>query len=157
MGRGIAACLLANGLEVIADERTAKRRKESVGHIEQALEELGRRKLVPRARMRAWRKRFRLAASIPEMAPAKFVIECVKEDLEIKREIFRKLEGAVARDAVIASNTSSLPISVLQSGRKAPERFIGMHWGEPAQIMRYLEVIPGDATSQGALDLTDLR
>jgi 3-hydroxybutyryl-CoA dehydrogenase len=94
-----------------------------------------------------------LVRSVGELAPCGVVIESVKEDLELKREIYEQVEAAVARDAVIASNTSSLPISVLQRGRKNPARFIGMHWGEPAQIMRYLEVIPGDATSQRTVEL----
>jgi 3-hydroxybutyryl-CoA dehydrogenase len=82
------------------------------------------------------------------------VIESVKEDLELKRRIYDEVESVLSREAVIASNTSSLPISVLQTGRENPARFIGMHWGEPAQIMRYLEVIPGDQTSGRTVDLT---
>ena len=123
MGRGIASCLLSHGLEVIAYNRTAKRAKASVAHIEASLEELVRRKMVPRARIRNWRERFRLVASIAELAPSRFVIESVKEDLELKRQLYAQLEPAVAEDVVIASNTSSLPISVLQSGRKCPARF----------------------------------
>ena len=154
MGRGIASCLLANGLEVIAYNRTAKRARASVHHIEEALEELIRRKVAPRARINNWRSRFRLVASIAELAPSPFVIESVKEDLDLKRQIYAELESAIDGDAVVASNTSSLPISVLQRDRKCPARFIGMHWGEPAQIMRYLEVIPGELTSRRTIELT---
>jgi 3-hydroxybutyryl-CoA dehydrogenase len=154
MGRGIASCLLSHGLEVIAWNRTARRARSSVKHIEESLEELARRKIVPRTRVGNWRNRFRVVTSVAELAPARFVIESVKEDLELKRQIYEQLESAVAEEAVIASNTSSLPISVLQNGRKCPARFIGMHWGEPAQIMRYLEVIPGEQTSPRTIDLT---
>jgi hypothetical protein len=154
MGRGIASCLLSRGFDVIAYNRTARRAKASVHHIENSLEELVRRKMATRARIKNWRDRFRLVGSIAELAPAPFVIESVKEDLELKHQIYEQLESAVVADAVIASNTSSLPISVLQSGRKQPARFIGMHWGEPAQIMRYLEVIPGEQTSARTVELT---
>jgi 3-hydroxyacyl-CoA dehydrogenase len=153
MGRGIATCLLANGFEVTAYNRTARRATAALRHIEESLEELVRRKVARRAAVRNWRTRFCLVRSLGELAPCGLVIESVKEDLELKREIYKELEGAVGRDAVIASNTSSLPISVLQHGRKNPARFIGMHWGEPAQIMRYLEVIPGETTSERAIDL----
>ena len=119
MGRGIASCLLSHGLEVIAYNRTAARARASIGHIQTALDELVRRRMVPRAAMKNWRDRFRLVRSIEELAPARFVIESVKEDLELKRQIYAQLEGAIAPDAVIASNTSSLPISVLQTGREA--------------------------------------
>ena len=154
MGRGIASCLLAHGLEVVAYNRTASRARASVGHIEETLLEMVRRRLLTRAGMRGWRDRFRLVRSIAELAPACFVIESVKEDLALKRQIYDELEEAVRDEAVISSNTSSLPITVLQNGRKQPSRFIGMHWGEPAQIMRYLEVIPGDQTSPATIELT---
>ena len=154
MGRGIASCLLSHGLEVIAYNRTAARARASIGHIQTALDELTRRRIVPRAGVKNWRDRFRLVRSLEELAPARFVIESVKEDLELKRRIYSAVESAVAPDAVIASNTSSLPISILQTGRAHPDRFIGMHWGEPAQIMRYLEIIPGARTSPQAIDLT---
>jgi 3-hydroxybutyryl-CoA dehydrogenase len=154
MGRGIATCLLAHGLRVIAYDRTAQRAKAAEKHIETALEELVHRKMAPRGILRTWRKRFSVVRSLSELAASPFVIESVKEDLELKRKIYDELESAVAPDAVIASNTSSLPISVLQDGRKHPDRFIGMHWGEPAQIMRYLEVIPGEQTSQKSLERT---
>src|SRR5450759_4631444 len=154
MGRGIASCLLSHGLEVIAYNRTAARARASIGYIQTALDELTRRRIVPRAGVKNWRDRFRLVRSLEELAAARFVIESVKEDLELKRQIYSEVESAVAPDAVIASNTSSLPISILQAGRAHPDRFIGMHWGEPAQIMRYLEIIPGARTSPQAIDLT---
>ena len=154
MGRGIAACLLSQGLEVIAYNRTASRARESIPHIAEALRELARRKIVTRASIRDWKKRFHLAASPADLAPCRFVIESVKEDLPLKRRIYDELEQAVSARTVIASNTSSLPITTLQDGRKHPERFIGMHWGEPAQIMRYLEIIPGRQTSKRTLRLT---
>ena len=154
MGRGVAACLLSHGIEVIAHDRNAKRARASEDHIGTALEELAHRKIVRRADVRSWHTRYRTVDSIAELSPARFVIESVNEDLELKRSIFEKLEAAVGRDAVISSNTSSLPVSVLQSGRKHPARFIGMHWGEPAQIMRYLEVIPGEQTSRRTIART---
>ena len=154
MGRGIASCLLSQGLEVVAYNRTASRARESLPHIDEALRELARRKIVPRGRLAGWRKRFHLVTSVGELAPCRFVIESVKEDLRLKHAIYKELEDAVGPGAVISSNTSSLPISALQAGRKHPERFVGMHWGEPAQIMRYLEIIPGRQTSERTLRLT---
>lgn len=154
MGRGIASCLLANGFKVVAYNRTRSRASAGLRHIEHALEELAARRVVPRSAIRNWRNRFQLVSTLDGLAACSFVIESVKEDLALKREIFDQVESAVAPDAVIASNTSSIPISVLQEGRRNPARFIGMHWGEPAQIMRYLEIIPSAATDSRTTDLT---
>jgi 3-hydroxybutyryl-CoA dehydrogenase len=152
LGRGIATCLLANGCSVVGYNRTAKRAKAAVDHVGSALDELVRRRVMPRAKVKDWRERFRLVRSPEEMGSCGFVIESVKEDLGLKREIFAAVEGCVGPDAVIASNTSSIPITVLQQGRKNPARMIGMHWGEPAEITRYLEIIPGARTSKEAIE-----
>jgi len=154
MGRGIATCLLSRGLRVIAFDRDARCGRASLAHLERSLDELARRKMVPRAQMRDWRRKFRVVNSISALCDCPFVIETVTEDLDVKRRLYDELESVVAADAVIASNTSSLPISLLQGGSKVPARFIGMHWGEPAQIMRYLEVTPGQHTSERTIELT---
>ena len=154
MGRGIAACLLAQGIEVMGYNRTARRAQESLAHIDGSLRELVTRGIVPAGRVRGWRRRFRLVHSIAELAPCRFIIESVKEDLALKRRLYGELESSVAATTVIASNTSSFPITLLQTGRRRPGRFIGMHWGEPAQIMRYLEIIPGRHTTPRTRRLT---
>ncbi len=154
MGQGIATCLLSHGFRVVAYNRTAKRAEQSVTHVDHALCEMVKRKTATAAAVRSWRDRYVLAPSVEDLRDCFFVVETVKEDLELKRKIYTDLEKALAPRAVVASNTSSIPISLLQEGRKHPERFIGMHWGEPAQIMRYLEIIPGKCTSPAALRLT---
>ena len=70
------------------------------------------------------------------------VIEAIVEDLEIKKEVFANLENQVGPDCVIASNTSSLSITALAATLKKPERFIGMHFFNPAPLMKLVEVIP---------------
>jgi 3-hydroxybutyryl-CoA dehydrogenase len=154
MGRGIASCLLARGLEVYGFNRTASRAHSSVAHIDATLREMVRRKVARPSAIHAWENRYHLVDSLGGLQPCRFVIETVKEDLVLKQRIYEELEEVVSPRTVIASNTSSLPITVLQAGRKCPERFIGMHWGEPAQIMRYLEIIPGRLTLARTLRLT---
>lgn len=154
MGRGIAACLLANGFHVVGYSRSAETRAECQPHIDEALRELARRGIVPSRRVTGWRRRFRLTGDLAGVAGCDFVIESVKENLALKRDVFAELERLLAPGAVIASNTSSLPITVLQAGRKHPDRIVGMHWGEPAQLLRYLEIIPGRHTSRRTLQRT---
>jgi len=151
MGRGIAACLLAQGWNVVAYDRAQARGRESIRHLGHALRELAHRGIISKERVRGWRRRFEITDSVAGLAVCGFVIESVVEDLRIKGEIFKEVERVVSPDAVVASNTSSIPITVLQAGRKHPGRFVGMHWGEPAQIMRYLEIIPGRRTTKGTL------
>lgn len=153
LGRGIATCLLANGFEVVAYNRTAKRGREAVAHIGHALDELVAHRLVTRAKVKNWQDKFRLEPSLDALAPCSFVIESVKEDINLKREIFAGIEAAVAPGAVVASNTSSYPIGLLQKGRKNPARFIGMHWAEPAELTRYLEIVPGEKTAPETVKL----
>ncbi len=72
------------------------------------------------------------------------VLECVVENLDTKYEVYRRIEEIVSGEAIIASNTSAIPISVLQQNLKKPRRFFGMHWAEPAFTTRFLEIICGD-------------
>lgn len=153
MGQGIATCLLAYGFRVIAWNRTVSRAGASLDHIDGSLNEMARRGLRTARQIRGWRSRYQLAGSLSELAPCDFVIESVKEEFALKRQIYDELEAAVGARAVIASNTSSLPITLLQEGRRRPERFVGMHWGEPVQVMRYLEIIPGRQTARRAVSL----
>jgi 3-hydroxybutyryl-CoA dehydrogenase len=154
LGRGIATCLLAQGAHVVGYSRTEATRRESLRHIKDALQELVRRKIVPAARVRGWRERFTLVSELTGLADCRFLIESVKEDFALKRTIFEDLENFITPDTIIASNTSSIPISALQAGLEHPDRLVGMHWGEPAQLLRYLEIIPGRRTSKRTLQRT---
>ncbi|WP_440998419.1 3-hydroxyacyl-CoA dehydrogenase NAD-binding domain-containing protein [Fodinibius sp. SL11] len=75
------------------------------------------------------------------------VIEAVIEDLDIKQDVFQRLEGIVSRDCILATNTSSLSIASISSALKKPKRFLGIHFFNPAPIMPLGEIIPGIATS----------
>lgn len=74
------------------------------------------------------------------------VVECVIENLEIKRTIYQKMESVVGSTTIIASNTSAIPISELQRNLVNPERFLGIHWAEPSYFTRFMEVTSGDKT-----------
>jgi 3-hydroxybutyryl-CoA dehydrogenase len=151
MGQGIASCLIARGLKVVAWSRSPEREAQTLERIGEALDLLLKRKALRKSRLSGWERRFSFVRSLEELKDASFIIETVKEDLELKREIYEKLEAFLPAGTVIASNTSSIPVSLLQQGRKHPERFVAMHWGEPAEVTRYLEIIPGKQTSAAAV------
>jgi 3-hydroxybutyryl-CoA dehydrogenase len=154
MGQSIATCLLSRGLSVSvydADRRTYKRGQ---AQIDTALAELVRRRLLKAATRKNWRDRLQCVSSFDAFAPCPLIIESVPEDLELKQQLFREVEAVVSPRAILASNTSSLPISMLQSVLRSPARFIGMHWGVPAQLVPFFEIIPGKRTSTRTVTLT---
>lgn len=80
------------------------------------------------------------------------VLECVVENVEIKELIYKNITKHISEDAIIGSNTSAVPISLLQKFVWHPERFIGIHWAEPAFSTRFMEIICGDKTSAQTTD-----
>ena len=72
------------------------------------------------------------------------VMECVSENIDIKCNVYEKIEACVSDEVIVASNTSALPISMLQNHLKVPERFFGMHWSEPSYTSRFLEIVCGE-------------
>jgi 3-hydroxybutyryl-CoA dehydrogenase/5-formyl-3-hydroxy-2-methylpyridine 4-carboxylate dehydrogenase len=80
------------------------------------------------------------------------VLEAVPEKLEVKQEVFPKFEAVVADDAILASNTSGIPITKIATATTHPERVVGMHWSNPPHLIPMIEVIPGEQTSQETVD-----
>ena len=154
--RGIAACLLSRGFRVVGFTRE-ETRADARKHITEAIDDLVTRGGFPAALREQWGGRYVEANSVVELAPCDFVIESIFEDLDAKQKLFDELEAVVGPTTPIASNTSALPITALQRGRKQPERFIGTHWAEPCHLTRVLEVIRGeqtnDATADAAMEL----
>jgi 3-hydroxyacyl-CoA dehydrogenase len=85
---------------------------------------------------------------------ADFVIEAVPEKLELKHEVFRQFEQVVSPEAVLASNTSGIPITQIAEACERPERVVGMHWSNPPHLIPMIEVIPGDQTGEAAVETT---
>lgn len=72
------------------------------------------------------------------------VIECTIENMDIKKSVYDKIEAVISSDAILASNTSAIPISILQKLTLFPDRFFGLHWAEPSHTTRFLEIICGE-------------
>jgi 3-hydroxybutyryl-CoA dehydrogenase len=154
LGRGIAACLLSRGMRVIAYTIDDGSFKQARRHIRKAIAELVERGGFPASLLKSWRNKYVEATSMAELARCDFVIESVVEDLEVKQEVFNGIESVVRPNTPIASNTSSLPVSVLQKPRKRPQRFVGMHWAEPCHLTRFLEVVRGRQTDDATVEAT---
>jgi len=157
LGRGIAACLVAHGLRVTAHVRSAESKQEAEVYIERAMNELVEFANFPRQLLQTWQDRIQFVSHYDAFHNVDFVIESIVEDVDTKNVVFDELEQVVAREVPIASNTSSLAVTLLAERRLTPERFLGMHWAEPAYATRFLELIRGERTSdlayQQAVDL----
>jgi 3-hydroxybutyryl-CoA dehydrogenase/5-formyl-3-hydroxy-2-methylpyridine 4-carboxylate dehydrogenase len=88
------------------------------------------------------------------LAGADFVLEAVPEQLELKQALYPRLETAAGPDAILASNTSGIPITKIASVCERPERVVGMHWSNPPHLIPMIEVIPGERTSQATVEAT---
>ena len=85
---------------------------------------------------------------------AEFVVEAVREDLEVKRRLFNRIEPQVSAETILASNTSSFPISQLAGGLRRPQRALITHWFNPPHIVPLVEVVPGEKTGAEAVQAT---
>jgi 3-hydroxybutyryl-CoA dehydrogenase len=147
LGRGIAACFLAYGFNVIAFTRRPETHAQARRYISIAIQDLIARAGFSEQLGVEWRDRYREVTALAGLAVCDFVIESVVEDTAVKQDVFDQLEAIVPANIPIASNTSSLPVTLLQRGRRHPERFMGMHWAEPALATRFLELIRGEQTA----------
>jgi 3-hydroxybutyryl-CoA dehydrogenase len=95
--------------------------------------------------------RLHLASTLEELAPCQLVIEAAPEDLDLKRQLFAKLPAICGLEVVLATNTSSLPVTALASAAPEPGNVVGMHFFNPAPLMELLEVVAGAQSSQTAV------
>jgi 3-hydroxybutyryl-CoA dehydrogenase len=87
--------------------------------------------------------------AVDEIAPADLMVEAVIEDFEIKQEVFRRADATLPPAAILASNTSSIPITSLAAATQRPDRVIGMHFFNPVPVLKLVEVVRGRETSEG--------
>jgi len=151
MGAGIAVATLTAGYRVIGVEQTAEAaaagRNRIAGMLDKAVES-GRLSAASRDESLA---RLTVVADAVELAPADLVIEAVFDDLTVKTDLFRKLDGIVRADAILATNTSYLNPDEIAAATAHPERVVGLHFFSPANIMRLTEVVDCKATAPDVL------
>lgn len=149
MGTGIAQVAAQAGASVkifdVNDDALSASHKRTLAD----LEKLGARGKLTDEEVRAVVGRMEWVSSLDALADRDLVIEAIVEDAGIKGKLFGEIEAVVAPTAIIATNTSSLPIARLARGLKQPERFVGMHFFNPATVMKLVEVVAGPATDAG--------
>jgi len=150
MGSGIAQVAAVAGHNVVlADADAAAMRRARDGLTKTLAREVEKGRL-PAGGDRATLDRIAFAGGIDDLTPfaeCGVIIEAIVERLDVKRSLFTAIEGVVRDDAILATNTSSLPIAAIGSACKRPDRVIGVHFFNPAPVMPLVEIVPSLATS----------
>lgn len=148
MGSGIAQTIAQNGMDVLLADVSLELAEQAVGKIDKAFGKLVGRGKIEIAEADAAMKRITPVGDYNGMGEAEFIIEAATEKEEIKKAIFEKAGEKLGADAIMASNTSSIPITRMANYAPDPARFIGLHFFNPVPVMGLIEVIPGLATSE---------
>ena len=154
MGSGIAQTIARNGMDVLLADVSLDLAEQAVGKIDKALGKLVGRGKIEIAEADAAMKRITPVGDYDRMTEAEFIIEAATEKEEIKQAIFEKAGEKLGADAILASNTSSIPITRMANYSPDPARFIGLHFFNPVPVMGLIEVIPGLATSETTTNRT---
>ncbi|MDC7785679.1 3-hydroxyacyl-CoA dehydrogenase NAD-binding domain-containing protein [Rhodoplanes sp. TEM] len=155
MGAGIAQVAACAGLDVALNDVAPERVDSGLQRIDAGLAKLVEKGRMDAAGRQAARARVRAAPDLEAAAgEADLVIEAAPETLEVKRAIFTRLDAAAPPHAILATNTSSLPISQIAATTRRPGSVIGMHFFNPAPVMPLVEVVVGLATANETLRAT---
>ncbi len=152
MGRGIAQASVLAGYKVWLYDVAADVLDDAVEQIEASVAKgisLGK---VSEEQAAQVEKALMTTTELEALTEVDLIIEAAPEAIEIKRDLFEKLDGLAAERAIFASNTSSLSINVLADATQRNDRFLGLHFFNPAHIMKLVEVIAADGTSEEVLD-----
>lgn len=147
MGAGIAQVAAAAGHPVLLFDVRADALAAGIERTRRGLEPLIGRGKLTRDAMDALLVRIRPIERLEDLAPAALVIEAIAEEPQSKRRLFEQLEGICGESAILASNTSSLSITALATTLQRPDRLVGMHFFNPAPILKLVEVVSGLATA----------
>src|SRR5712671_7586054 len=152
MGNGIAhVCALA-GYDVVMEDINAEALGKARATIERNLNRQATRGLITQADADAAMKRIRIAGELNVMKDRDLVIEAATENEQVKRKVFQELCPRLGPNTMLATNTSSISITRLAASTDRPERFIGLHFMNPAPVMQLVEVIRGIATEDATFE-----
>ena len=154
MGSGIAQAVAQAGITVLLSDVELARAERAVAEIDKALTKLVSRDKITVADATAALARITPVADYAPMAEAELIIEAATEREEVKRKIFEAVAAVLGKDAILASNTSSIPITRMAASSPDPARFIGLHFFNPVPVMGLIEVIPGLATAKATVART---
>ncbi|CDE94934.1 MULTISPECIES: 3-hydroxybutyryl-CoA dehydrogenase [Acidaminococcus] len=149
MGSGIAQVMAAHGVEVTLRDIKQEFVDRGIAKIEKSLDHSVAKGRITEDDKKATMARIHGVVDLtPEACDVHLAIEAATENIKIKQSIFKELDEKMPKDAIIASNTSSVSITMLAAGTSRPDKFIGMHFFNPAPVMKLVEVTKGLGTSE---------
>ena len=154
MGSGIAQVAATANCKVVVYDVNEEALEKSKVALEKILNRLVEKGRIDNDKMESIVGLISYSSDLNDFSDAQFVIEAIVENPEIKKSVFQNLEAIVSEDCIIASNTSSLSITSLAACLKKPERCIGVHFFNPAPLMKLVEIIPAIQTDDSVLKST---
>ncbi len=154
MGSGIAQLMAQKGIEVTLSDVEKSITERSLENIRKGLQRRVDKGKMTEDEVKDIIGRINLAEGVKEAVDADFVIEAIIEDVGIKQKTFSELEAVVKEGVILASNTTACSISEISSKAKDPGRIVGMHFFNPAVVMKLVEIMPGLATRPDVVDKT---
>ena len=151
MGCSIVAALVMQGYKVVAVAPLDADLKDGPGRVLHALKESFKQG-IHKHDVAALESKVLFTKNYSDLRNCFLISECVVENVDIKKNVYTLIESSVSERAVITTNTSAIPITILQSTLEHPERFLGMHWAEPAFTTPFLEIICGPKTNQAVAE-----
>lgn len=148
MGTGICQVLAQNNYKVIINGRTEESLNKSRNKIQKNLNRILEKGKITQERMQEILNNIKITTDINEAKECDLIIEAITEDINLKKDIFKKLDLVCKEDTILATNTSSLSITDIAMATSRPENVIGMHFFNPVHAMKLVEVIDGILTSK---------
>ncbi|WP_312290330.1 3-hydroxyacyl-CoA dehydrogenase family protein, partial [Stutzerimonas nitrititolerans] len=152
MGRGIVMSLANAGVQVLWLDNNPEMLEQALGVVADTYAHNVRQGRIDEEQAQARRACIGKAVDYRALKDVDLVIEAVYENLELKQNIFRELDGIVKPAGILASNTSALDIDAIAAVTGRPEQVLGLHFFSPAHIMKLLEIVRGAQTSQAVLE-----
>jgi 3-hydroxybutyryl-CoA dehydrogenase len=153
MGNGIAQVFAQAGFEVRLVDVAQPMLDRARGAIDKSLAKLVEKGKLTASDRDATLGRLTTGTSLDALASADYVVEAIVEDMEAKRDLFGALDTMVGADALLASNTSSISITVLGAATRRPDKVLGMHFMNPVPLMALVELIRGQSTSDHSMQV----
>jgi 3-hydroxybutyryl-CoA dehydrogenase len=152
MGAGIAEVFARNGFKVVGVEQTDEQLERGRQHIKNSTDRAVKRGKLDEEEQRRLLDQLTLTTSLDQTKECDLVVEAVVEHLDVKRDVFARLDGIVRPDAVLATNTSSLSVTEISAATTNPSRVVGMHFFNPAPVQDFVEVVSTVVTEPAVVE-----